>query len=48
MEDNGISYSEEEEQKSLVPFLEEEEKDDQAGWFSDVEEHWEGENDELF
>nr|XP_021137445.1 cilia- and flagella-associated protein 74 isoform X3 [Columba livia]XP_021137446.1 cilia- and flagella-associated protein 74 isoform X3 [Columba livia] len=41
MEDNGISYSEEEEQRSLVPFLEEEEKEDQGGWFSDVEESWE-------
>ncbi|XP_065506198.1 cilia- and flagella-associated protein 74 [Caloenas nicobarica] len=41
MEDTGISYGEEEEQKSLVPFLEEEEEDDKAGWFSDVEEHWE-------
>ncbi|XP_042650244.1 cilia- and flagella-associated protein 74 isoform X2 [Tyto alba] len=40
MEDNEISYSKEEEQKSLLPFLEEEEKD-KAGRFSNVEEHWE-------
>ncbi|KAM6191797.1 cilia- and flagella-associated protein 74 [Sarcoramphus papa] len=30
MEDNEISYSKEEEQKSLLPFLEEEEKEDKA------------------
>ena len=48
MEDNEISCSKEEEQKSLLPFLEEEEKEDKAGQFSNVEEHWEGENDELF
>ncbi|XP_065710951.1 cilia- and flagella-associated protein 74 isoform X2 [Patagioenas fasciata] len=41
MEDNGISYGEEEEQESLVLFQEEEEKEGQAGWFSGVEEHWE-------
>ncbi|XP_075028392.1 cilia- and flagella-associated protein 74 [Calonectris borealis] len=41
MEDNEISYSKEEEQKSLLPFLEEEEKEYKAGQFSNVEEHWE-------
>ncbi|XP_075629373.1 cilia- and flagella-associated protein 74 isoform X2 [Balearica regulorum gibbericeps] len=41
MEDNEISYSKEEEQKSLLPFPEEEEKEDKAGQFSNVEEHWE-------
>ncbi|XP_075376617.1 cilia- and flagella-associated protein 74 isoform X3 [Mycteria americana] len=39
MEENKISYSEEEEQKSLLPFLEE--KEGKAGQFSNVEEHWE-------
>ncbi|XP_075577713.1 cilia- and flagella-associated protein 74 [Pelecanus crispus] len=38
MEDNEISYSKEEEQKSLLPFLEEE---DEAGQFFNVEEHGE-------
>jgi len=46
MEDNEMSYSEEEEQKSLLPFQEEEE--DKAVHFSNVEEPWEGENNELF
>lgn len=41
MEDE-IGYSEEEEQVSLLPFLEEEEKEDKAGQFSSEEEHWEG------
>ncbi|KAM7083728.1 LOW QUALITY PROTEIN: cilia- and flagella-associated protein 74 [Ciconia maguari] len=41
MEENKISYSEEEEQKSLLPFLEEKEKEGKAGQFSNVEEHWE-------
>ncbi|XP_075293779.1 cilia- and flagella-associated protein 74 [Opisthocomus hoazin] len=39
MEDNEMSYSEEEEQKSLLPFQEEEE--DKAVHFSNVEEPWE-------
>ncbi|XP_014799367.1 PREDICTED: cilia- and flagella-associated protein 74 [Calidris pugnax] len=43
MEDQEISYSEEEEQKFL-PFLEEEEKEDKASERSNVEEHWESEN----
>lgn len=46
MEDNEISCKEEE-QKSLL-LLEEEEKEDKAGQLSNVEEHWEGENGELF
>lgn len=44
MEDE-ISYSEEEEQVFLLPFLEEEEeeeKEDKADQFYSVEEHWEG------
>ncbi|XP_009708092.1 PREDICTED: uncharacterized protein CFAP74 [Cariama cristata] len=49
MEGNEIGYSKEEEQKSPLPFLEEEEeKEDKAGQFSNVEEQWEGENDEFF
>ncbi|XP_074970392.1 cilia- and flagella-associated protein 74 [Phalacrocorax aristotelis] len=40
MGDNEISYSKGEEQKSLLPFLKEEEKD-KAGQFCNVEEHWE-------
>ncbi|XP_037237487.1 cilia- and flagella-associated protein 74 [Falco rusticolus] len=39
MEDYEINYSKEEEQKYLPPFLEENEEE--AGQFSDVEEHWE-------
>ncbi|XP_074748670.1 cilia- and flagella-associated protein 74 [Strix uralensis] len=39
MEDNETGYSKEEEQKSLLPFLEETE--DKGGQFSNVEEHWE-------
>ncbi|XP_053941874.1 cilia- and flagella-associated protein 74 [Cuculus canorus] len=41
MEDKEISYSEEDEPKSLLPFLEEGKKEDKAGQFSDGEEHWE-------
>ncbi|XP_074017705.1 cilia- and flagella-associated protein 74 [Numenius arquata] len=41
MEDKEISYREEEEQKFLLPFLEEEEKEDKACELSNVEEHWE-------
>ncbi|XP_059685957.1 cilia- and flagella-associated protein 74 [Gavia stellata] len=41
MEDNKISYSDEEGQKCLLPFLEEEEKEDKAGQFFNVKEHWE-------
>lgn len=48
MEDYEISYSKEEEQTSILPFLEEEEKEDKTGQCSNVEEDWEGENDELF
>lgn len=48
MEDKEINYSKEEEQKSLLPFLEEEEKEDKAHRFSNVEKQWEGENNELF
>ncbi|XP_009323419.1 PREDICTED: uncharacterized protein CFAP74 [Pygoscelis adeliae] len=40
MEDNEISCKEEG-QKSLLLFLEEEEKEDKAGQLSNVEEHWE-------
>uniref|UniRef100_A0A8C8EAL6 Cilia and flagella associated protein 74 n=1 Tax=Otus sunia TaxID=257818 RepID=A0A8C8EAL6_9STRI len=39
MEDNEIGYSKEEEQKSLLPFLEENE--DKGGQFSNVKEYWE-------
>lgn len=48
MENYEISYSEEEEQTSILPFPEEEEKEEKAGQCSNVEEDWEGENDELF
>lgn len=48
MEDNESSYSEVEEQKSSLPFLEEEAKEDKAGQLSNVEECWKGENEELF
>lgn len=48
MEDNESSYSEVEEQKSSLPFLEEEAKEDKAGQLSNVEECWKGENGELF
>lgn len=48
MEDKEINYSKEEEQKSLLPFLEEEEKEDKPHQFSNVEKQWEGENNELF
>ncbi|XP_010123969.1 PREDICTED: uncharacterized protein CFAP74 [Chlamydotis macqueenii] len=41
MEDNESSYSNEEEQTSLLPFLEDEEKEDKAGQFSNLKEHWE-------
>ncbi|XP_069638834.1 cilia- and flagella-associated protein 74 isoform X2 [Haliaeetus albicilla] len=41
MEDNEISFSKEEEQTSILPFLEEEEKEDKAGQCCNVEEHWE-------
>ncbi|XP_030364068.1 cilia- and flagella-associated protein 74 isoform X3 [Strigops habroptila] len=41
MENNESSYSEAEEQKSSLPFLEEEEKEDKAGQLSNVEECWE-------
>ncbi|XP_061869134.1 cilia- and flagella-associated protein 74 [Colius striatus] len=40
MEDNEIGYGKKEDQKSLLPFLEEEEKDED-GQSSNVEEHWE-------
>ncbi|XP_065552467.1 cilia- and flagella-associated protein 74 isoform X1 [Lathamus discolor] len=40
MEDNESSYSEVEEQKSSLPFLEEEAKEDKAGQLSNVEECW--------
>ncbi|XP_051493216.1 cilia- and flagella-associated protein 74 [Apus apus] len=41
MEDNEISHRDEEEQKSLLPFMEKEEKGDKADEFSNVEEYWE-------
>ncbi|XP_061306427.1 cilia- and flagella-associated protein 74 isoform X2 [Pezoporus flaviventris] len=40
MEDNESSYSEVEEQKSSLPFLEEEAKEDKAGQLYNVEEWW--------
>lgn len=48
MEDNESSCGEVEEQKSSLPFLEEEAKEDRAGQLSNVEECWRGENEELF
>ncbi|XP_061207662.1 cilia- and flagella-associated protein 74 isoform X4 [Neopsephotus bourkii] len=44
MEDNESSYSEVEEQKSSLPFLEEEAKEDKAGQLSNVEEWWKESN----
>ncbi|XP_069730738.1 cilia- and flagella-associated protein 74 isoform X2 [Phaenicophaeus curvirostris] len=41
MEDKEINYSEKDEPKSLLPFLEEDEKEDKAGQFSVAGEHWE-------
>ncbi|XP_074465737.1 cilia- and flagella-associated protein 74 isoform X3 [Larus michahellis] len=41
MEDKETSYSEEEDQKSPLPFLEKKEKEDKAHGFSNGEEHWE-------
>ncbi|KAM6116691.1 cilia- and flagella-associated protein 74 [Phoenicopterus ruber ruber] len=41
MENNEISFSKEEEQKSPLPLLEEEKKEDKTSQFTNVEEHWE-------